>query len=101
MLVNATLKHSMPPLALPAKEFMENSRRIWEELNLPRLDVKAPWHGYDLGDWSADWQAFADQATKGEWKKNGVNTFQRRRAGITPETPVRTLEGKHSKEDAS
>ncbi|HUZ67177.1 MAG TPA: UbiD family decarboxylase, partial [Beijerinckiaceae bacterium] len=97
MLVNATLKHSMPPLALPAKEFMENARAIWEELKLPRLDVKAPWHGYDLGDWSADWQAFADNAAKGEWKKNGANTLQRRRAGVKPETPVRDVEGKKPK----
>lgn len=97
MLVNATLKHSMPPLALPAKEFMENARAIWEELKLPRLDVKAPWHGYDLGDWSADWQAFADNAAKGEWKKNGANTLQRRRAGVKPETPVREVEGKKPK----
>jgi 4-hydroxy-3-polyprenylbenzoate decarboxylase len=56
--------------------------------------VKAPWHGYDLGDWSADWQGFADAATRGEWKANGANTFDRRRSGLKPETPVRKVEGK-------
>ncbi|MDB5594636.1 MAG: carboxylase/decarboxylase family protein [Hyphomicrobiales bacterium] len=94
LMINGTLKHSMPPLALPAKEYMENSRKIWEELGLPRLSVKAPWHGYDLGDWSPDWQAFADAAASGDWAKNGINTFGRRKAGLSPETPVRNVEGK-------
>ena len=98
MLINATLKHSMPPLALPAKEFMEKARGIWEELGLPRLDVRAPWHGYDLGDWSAGWQAFADNAVRGEWKKNGADTLKRRRAGLKPETPARSVEGKEEVE---
>ena len=96
MLIDATLKHAMPPLALPAQPFMENARRIWEELSLPRLDVRAPWHGYELGDWSADWQALADNATRGAWKDNGENTYARRRGGLTPETPVREVEGKPS-----
>jgi 4-hydroxy-3-polyprenylbenzoate decarboxylase len=94
LLIDATLKHDMPPLALPAKPYMERARAIWEELGLPRLSVQAPWHGYDLGDWSPDWQAFADNATSGEWRKNGLNTFARRRGGLTPETPVRNVENK-------
>ncbi len=98
LLMDLTLKHSMPPLALPAKPFMENARKIWEELNLGRLSVKAPWHGYDLGDWSPDWDAFAEAATKGDWAANGANTYGRRRAGLKPETPVRNVEGKQSKE---
>src|SRR5262252_6178696 len=32
ILVDATLKHSAPPLALPAREFMERARAIWQEL---------------------------------------------------------------------
>ena len=84
----------MPPLALPARPYMENARRIWEELGLPRLSVQAPWHGYSLGDWSPDWQDFADNAAKGDWRANGANTFARRRGGLIPETPVRNVEGK-------
>ncbi|HEX5867490.1 MAG TPA: UbiD family decarboxylase [Beijerinckiaceae bacterium] len=94
LLIDATLKQSMPPLALPAQPYMENARRIWEELGLPRLSVQAPWHGYSLGDWSPDWQDFADNAAKGDWRANGENTFARRRGGLTPETPVRNVEGK-------
>ena len=94
MLIDATLRYTAPPLALPAKHFMENSKRIWEELGLPRLTPQAPWHGYDLGDWNAVWQAAADNATRGEWEKNGLDTLARRRGGLTPETPARNVEGK-------
>ena len=92
MLVDATLKHPMSPLALPAQQFMEQARAIWEELNLPALTVRSPWHGYSLGDWSEAWEAFARHAVAGAWDQNGENTFARRRGGITPETPVRTIE---------
>jgi hypothetical protein len=94
LLIDATLKHAMPPLALPAQPFMQRARQIWEELGLPRLTPQPPWHGYDLGDWNAGWQEFADNAVKGEWAKNGENTFARRRGGLTPETPVRNVENK-------
>lgn len=94
LLIDATLKHKMPPLALPARPFMENAKKIWEELKLPRLSPQAPWHGYSLGDWSADWQTFADNAVKGDWPENGENTLARRRGGLMPETPVRNVEKK-------
>jgi 4-hydroxy-3-polyprenylbenzoate decarboxylase len=82
----------MPPLALPAREFMESARKIWEELDLPRLSPQPPWHGYSLGDWSEAWDRFAQRAVAGEWEKNGAETLQRRRGGLTPETPVGAVE---------
>lgn len=94
MLIDGTLKHPMPPLALPAKPYMERSLELWNELGLPRITPQAPWHGYDLGDWSTDWQAFADNAAAGKWEANGSGTFARRRGGLTPETPVRNVEQK-------
>lgn len=95
MLIDATLKHPTSPLALPARHFMEKSRKIWEELGLPAIaPAQPPWHGYDLGDWAADWQSFADNATKGDWEANGTNTFARRKGGLKPETPVRKVENK-------
>ena len=93
MLIDATLKHPMSPLALPGREFMERARDIWQELGLPALRVRPPWHGYSLGDWTEAWDQFARNAVSGEWEKNGINTFARRRGGLTPETPVRTIEG--------
>jgi 4-hydroxy-3-polyprenylbenzoate decarboxylase len=92
LLIDATLKHPASPLALPAKPFMENARKIWEELGLPRIVPQSPWHGYSLGDWSDLWQQFADNAVKGDWAANGANTYGRRRGGLTPETPVRNVE---------
>jgi UbiD family decarboxylase len=92
MLIDATLKHPMPPLALPAREFMERARVIWEELGLPRLAPQPPWHGYDLGDWAEVWDGYARRAVAGEWETSGAETFARRRGGLTPETPVRDVE---------
>ena len=93
MLIDATLKHPMPPLALPGRKYMERAQVIWEELGLPALTVRTPWHGYSLGDWSEPWEAFARNAVAGDWMKNGENTAARRRGGLTPETPVRNVEG--------
>jgi 4-hydroxy-3-polyprenylbenzoate decarboxylase len=92
LLVDATLKQAMPPLALPAREFMERARGIWEELGLPPLTPQPPWHGYPLGDWSEAWEMFAQRAVNGQWEASGAETFARRRGGITPETPVREVE---------
>ncbi len=94
ILIDATLKHSAPPLALPAREFMERAKAIWEDLKLPALTPQPPWHGYSLGDWADDWETFARRAVRGEWEANGRDTFARRRSGVTPETPVRAVEGK-------
>ena len=92
MLIDATLKHVMPPVALPAREYMEKAVERWKTLGLPALSLRAPWHGYTLGDWSDSWEAFARNAVAGDWEENGIETFARRRAGITPETPVRAVE---------
>src|SRR3954468_24789911 len=94
LMIDATLKYTAPPLALPAREFMERARTIWEELKLPAITPQSPWHGYSLGDWADDWETFARRAVKGEWEANGADTFARRRGGVTPETPVRKVEGK-------
>src|SRR6516162_4811135 len=94
LLVDATLKHSAPPLALPAREFMERARAIWQELELPALAPQPPWHGYSLGDWSQSWDVYAERAVAGKWQQSGEETFARRRAGLIPETPVREVEGK-------
>src|SRR6202163_1390430 len=97
LMIDATLKGPMPPLALPARDYMEKARHIWEELGLPRLAPQPPWHGYALGDWDAAWDTYARRATEGAWAQSGVDTFARRRPGLTPETPVREVEKKGSK----
>jgi UbiD family decarboxylase len=92
LLIDATLKRPMAPLALPSREFMERALGIWKELGLPTVTVRPPWHGYSLGDWSDTWEQFARNAVAGDWEKNGINTAARKRGGLTPETPVRSIE---------
>jgi UbiD family decarboxylase len=89
MLIDATRKRAMPPLALPAREFMEQAKTIWEELGLPALAVQSPWHGYTLGDWTETWETFARRATVGDWESTGRETLARQRTGVTPETSTK------------
>ena len=63
VLINATLKGTFAPVALPKREFMENAKAIWERLGLPPLTPESPWHGYDLGHWP---QELARQAQAGD-----------------------------------
>jgi len=59
LLIDATRKAALPPVALPAREYMERARQIWSELEFPQLEPRSPWFGYSLGDWS---DAHADEA---------------------------------------
>ena len=92
LLIDATQKYAMAPLALPTREYMEGARAIWEELGLPLLTARSPWHGYTLGDWTDTWERYARCATAGDWEQNGKETIARRRSDVTPETPVRKIE---------
>ena len=67
LLIDATRKADFPPLSLPKKEFMERARVIWEELGLPELKPKEPWHGYPLGFWPDDLAEEARLAVAGEY----------------------------------
>src|SRR6266436_469158 len=89
MLVDATRKYPMAPLALPTREYMEHARALWEELDLYPLNVQSPWHGYGLGDWTDRWETFARRAATGDWELTGSDTLARQRGGLTPETPAR------------
>jgi 4-hydroxy-3-polyprenylbenzoate decarboxylase len=92
ILIDATLKASAPPLALPGREFMENARAIWDELGLPPITPQPPWHGYSLGDWDERYDVYARRAVAGQWEESGAETIKRRRGGLIPETPVRDAE---------
>lgn len=86
LLVDATMKSPMPPLALPKREYMERAREIWEEMDLPRLTPQSPWHGYQLGAWHPVWDAAALRAAKGDYIENGRISLAHQQKGLKPET---------------
>jgi UbiD family decarboxylase len=92
MLIDATRKRPMAPLALPTREHMEHARQLWERLGLHSFTVTSPWHGYHLGDWTETWEAFARRAAAGDWELSGQDTLKRQRGGVMPETSVRAVE---------
>lgn len=92
LLIDATMKGPMAPLALPKKEFMERAQGLWAKLDLPPITLKQPWHGYELGDWIERWDTWATRAVKGQWEETGRETLARQRTGLKPETPARKVQ---------
>ncbi|HUI95981.1 MAG TPA: UbiD family decarboxylase [Xanthobacteraceae bacterium] len=88
VLVNATLKGTFAPVALPRREFMENARKIWERLGLPPLTPQPPWHGYDLGFWPRELEQQARMATESDYFTLGANLANERRSDVAMNTPV-------------
>lgn len=99
LLIDATLKREMAPLALPKREYMERAQELWGELGLPSLQPESPWHGYSMGDWTDEWDSLAERATAGEYLENGKRSAQRRRSGVKPNTHVRSVPGWESGQD--
>jgi 4-hydroxy-3-polyprenylbenzoate decarboxylase len=91
VLIDATLKENFPPISLPKREYMENARKIWEELGLPKLKPEAPWYGYSLGEWSPDLDAAALQAVRGDYFAAGKQLVNRRRKDVRMNTEVRNV----------
>jgi len=91
VLIDATLKENFPPISLPKREYMENARKIWEELGLPKLKPEQPWFGYSLGEWSGDLDAAAERATRGDYFVTGKELAKRRRKDVRMNTEVRNV----------
>ncbi len=89
MLMDATMKEELPPLALPRQEYMERARKLWEELGLPKLRPQSPWFGRPQGDWLAQWDEAARRAVAGGYLENGRISEKLQRAGLKPETKFR------------
>ncbi|MAV87973.1 MAG: carboxylase [Rhodospirillaceae bacterium] len=89
LLIDATLKNPMPPIALPKRNYMENAKVIWDELGLPNLKPETPWHGYSLGDWSDEWTETANRATDGLYKENGKISEKLKRNDVKPNSSIR------------
>ena len=88
VLINATLKGTFAPVALPKREFMERAREIWERLGLPPLTPQPPWHGYDLGHWPPELARQAEMATRSDYFELGKNLANERRSDVAMNTPV-------------
>ena len=68
---NVILNEPFPPVSLPKREYMENARKIWEELELPKLRPQMPWFGYSLGQWSDELDKEAELAVQGRHFETG------------------------------
>ena len=78
ILIDTTSKQPLPPLSLPKKEFMDEALRIWQEEGLPKLQLKEPWWGINLGAWSEEWEELAKATVEGDCYKAG-ELYARRR----------------------
>ena len=80
LLINAIRPWPYTPVSLPRKEFMERSKQIWQELELPPLKPRMPWYGYSLGAWTKEDEEEADLAVKGDYFETGKKqTGQRKK----------------------
>jgi 4-hydroxy-3-polyprenylbenzoate decarboxylase len=89
VLVNAMLKGTYAPVALPKREFMEQARAIWERLGLPPLTPQPPWHGYDLGHWPAELERQARMAIESNSFAVSEELAQQRRGDVEMNAPVK------------
>jgi 4-hydroxy-3-polyprenylbenzoate decarboxylase len=89
LLMDATMKGDMPPLALPKQEYMERAKAIWTELGFEPLRPQPPWFGYSLGDWLPQWDEAAKRAALGHYLENGLISAKQKRRDLKPETKFR------------
>ena len=94
VLFDATLKEPFPPISLPKREYMENARKIWDELGLPPLKPQPPWFGISLGEWDEEFDVMAKRAVEGDYWVTGDIIAQNRRNDVTMNTEIRRLKPK-------
>jgi UbiD family decarboxylase len=89
LLMDATRKEELPPLALPRREYMERAAKIWDELGLPKRRPQSPWFSPGEGDWLPQWDEAAKRAVEGRYLDNGKVSVKLKRKGLKPETRFR------------
>ncbi|HEX2567284.1 MAG TPA: UbiD family decarboxylase, partial [Burkholderiales bacterium] len=99
VLIDATLKEDFPPISLPKREYMENAKKIWEELGLPPLKPETPWFGYSLGYWPEDLDEAAARAVRGDYFETAKLLEARRRSDVKMNTEVRDLDQPKNESD--
>ena len=99
VLIDATLKENFPPISLPKREYMENAKKIWEELGLPPLKPQSPWFGYSLGEWNEDLETAAERAVRSDYFVTGEEIAKRRRKDVYMNTEVRDVAARDARGD--
>jgi 4-hydroxy-3-polyprenylbenzoate decarboxylase len=79
IIIDATMPWPYPPLSLPKKEFMDRAIEMWRDLQLPSLNLKEPWWGYSLGQWTPEEEKEAELAVQGRYFETGDKQAQSRR----------------------
>jgi 3-polyprenyl-4-hydroxybenzoate decarboxylase len=79
LLIDATMPWAYPPLSLPKKEYMDRAIALWQELQLPALNLKEPWWGYSLGYWTEEEEKEAELAVQGRHYETGEKQKRTRR----------------------
>jgi UbiD family decarboxylase len=78
MLINCCREHPYLPVSLPRRDFMEKALERWKALQLPELNLKSPWHGYPLSQWTDENQQEAEFAVTGRYFETGAKLSKRR-----------------------
>ena len=78
ILINACREHPYLPVSLPRRDLMEAALARWSQLGLPALDLRAPWHGYPLSEWTTENEDEAALAVTGRYLETGAKLFGRR-----------------------
>jgi UbiD family decarboxylase len=78
ILINACREHPYLPVSLPRRDLMEAARARWEGLGLPALDLRTPWYGYPLTEWTPENEDEARLAVAGQYLDTGAKLLERR-----------------------
>ena len=92
LLIDATMKGPMAPLALPKKEFMERAQALWEEIGLPPITAQAAvarLRARRLDRALGHLGGARGQRTVGGDRPRDAR--RARRTGLKPETPARKV----------
>jgi 4-hydroxy-3-polyprenylbenzoate decarboxylase len=91
LLIDATQKTGLPPIALPAEEYMQGALEMWRELGLPELQPRSPWYGYSLGEWPERHAREAELAVQGRYYETG-EALAREPVKVAPGTRLASLQ---------
>jgi UbiD family decarboxylase len=76
LLIDATRGRPYPPTSLPSEDHMRAAQDLWQRLGLPALELRDPWHGYELGEWNDENREEAALATDGRYLETGRKLTQ-------------------------